>query len=129
MEFFRFYAVEFDYENWVVSVRTGRILSKTEKGWNIGRKTVYKYNPNMHNVNPSALNSNSMHLADHLNIINRDNFLFCVEDPFETTHNLGRVADKDSLKVIQFEFRRAYRLCMQRGTTDLQQLCSPYLEA
>lgn len=35
--FFRHYAVEFDYEEQVVSVRHGRYLDKREKGWNTGR--------------------------------------------------------------------------------------------
>lgn len=35
--FFRRYAVEFNYEEQVVSVRYGRYLDKREKGWHIGR--------------------------------------------------------------------------------------------
>lgn len=35
--FFRRYAIEFDYDDQVVSVRHGRYLNKREKGWHIGR--------------------------------------------------------------------------------------------
>ncbi|KAI8140485.1 hypothetical protein BJV82DRAFT_715697 [Fennellomyces sp. T-0311] len=35
--FFRRFAHEFDYEDQVVSVRTGRYLTKAEKEWNVGR--------------------------------------------------------------------------------------------
>ncbi|ORZ11120.1 hypothetical protein BCR42DRAFT_421621 [Absidia repens] len=35
--FFRRYAIEFDYDDQVISVRHGRYLSKREKGWHIGR--------------------------------------------------------------------------------------------
>ncbi|RUO96719.1 hypothetical protein BC936DRAFT_141565 [Jimgerdemannia flammicorona] len=35
--FFRRYAIEFDYEHHVVSVRQGRYLTKEEKGWDQGR--------------------------------------------------------------------------------------------
>ncbi|RKP10046.1 hypothetical protein THASP1DRAFT_6980, partial [Thamnocephalis sphaerospora] len=35
--FFKYYALTFDYEHDVVSVRLGRCLSKEEKGWHTGR--------------------------------------------------------------------------------------------
>ncbi|KAI8062129.1 hypothetical protein BC940DRAFT_309599 [Gongronella butleri] len=35
--FFRRYALEFDYDDQVISVRHGRYLTKREKGWHIGR--------------------------------------------------------------------------------------------
>ncbi|ORY93795.1 hypothetical protein BCR43DRAFT_461104 [Syncephalastrum racemosum] len=38
--FFRRYAVEFDYEDQVVSVRHGRYLTKLEKGWHVGRNRL-----------------------------------------------------------------------------------------
>lgn len=34
--FFRKFAYEFDYETQVISVRSGRIMTKAEKGWNKG---------------------------------------------------------------------------------------------
>lgn len=35
-QFFRFYAHEFDYDNHVLSLRLGKLLTKTEKNWHIG---------------------------------------------------------------------------------------------
>lgn len=38
--FFRRYAIEFDYDNQVISVRQGRYLTKAEKGWDTGRNKI-----------------------------------------------------------------------------------------
>ncbi|KAI8069100.1 uncharacterized protein B0P05DRAFT_551557, partial [Gilbertella persicaria] len=38
--FFRRYAIEFDYDEQVISVRHGRYLSKHEKGWDTGRNKM-----------------------------------------------------------------------------------------
>eukprot|EP00027_Filamoeba_sp_ATCC50430_P006967 CAMPEP_0168558782 /NCGR_PEP_ID=MMETSP0413-20121227/10162_1 /TAXON_ID=136452 /ORGANISM="Filamoeba nolandi, Strain NC-AS-23-1" /LENGTH=500 /DNA_ID=CAMNT_0008589943 /DNA_START=213 /DNA_END=1715 /DNA_ORIENTATION=- len=92
--FFRFYAVDFDWENQVVSVRTGKCISKFEKNWNIKAENT------------------------------RDNYFLTIEDPFEVTHNLGRVVDKDNLKVIQYEFMRAHQLVCSNA--DLSVICEPY---
>ncbi|KAK4119334.1 hypothetical protein N657DRAFT_581893 [Parathielavia appendiculata] len=35
-QFFRFYAHEFDYDKYALSIRTGKLLTKTEKKWHIG---------------------------------------------------------------------------------------------
>lgn len=35
-QFFRFYAHEFDYDKCALSIRTGKLLTKTEKKWHIG---------------------------------------------------------------------------------------------
>ncbi|CCC07664.1 unnamed protein product [Sordaria macrospora k-hell] len=35
-KFFRFYAHEFDYDKYALSIRTGKLLSKVEKRWHIG---------------------------------------------------------------------------------------------
>ncbi|KAL2016174.1 hypothetical protein VTK56DRAFT_4092 [Thermocarpiscus australiensis] len=35
-QFFRFYAHEFDYDKYALSIRLGRLLTKTEKKWHIG---------------------------------------------------------------------------------------------
>ncbi|KAJ7962259.1 UTP:RNA uridylyltransferase 1-like [Quillaja saponaria] len=39
--------------------------------------------------------------------IGNDRHLICIEDPFETSHDLGRVVDKYSIKVLREEFERA----------------------
>ncbi|KAI9641640.1 hypothetical protein NHQ30_009494 [Ciborinia camelliae] len=39
-QFFRFYGHEFDYDKQVVSVRSGKQISKQEKGWSIGTNNM-----------------------------------------------------------------------------------------
>lgn len=39
--FFRFYAHEFDYDKSVLSIRLGRVLTKTEKKWHIGSNNAF----------------------------------------------------------------------------------------
>jgi len=48
--------------------------------------------------------------------VQRDNMLLCIEDPFETTHNLGRLVDKDGLHAITSELRRACMLLRNEGS-------------
>ncbi|KAF3787026.1 UTP-RNA uridylyltransferase 1 [Nymphaea thermarum] len=74
-EFFHYWAYTHDYKHSVISVRTGGILSKSEKDWT--RR------------------------------IGNDRHLICIEDPFEVSHDLGRVVDKYSIKVLRDEFQRA----------------------
>lgn len=78
--FYKYYACEFDWDNSVVSIRVGRHLTKVEKQWN--------------EKDPE----------------NRDNFLIAIEDPFELSHNLGRLVDLENLDIIKYEFQRAYKL-------------------
>lgn len=39
-QFFRFYAHEFDYDKWVLSVRLGKMISKTEKKWHLAMNNM-----------------------------------------------------------------------------------------
>lgn len=43
----------------------------------------------------------------------RDRHLFCIEDPFELTHDLGRIADRYTLQSMRDEFKRAYGLLLK----------------
>lgn len=92
--FFRFYACEFDYEGLVISIRTGRYLTKSEKQW------------------------------DKKSDDPRENFLLTIEDPFEITHNLGRVVDAAGLKIIQEEFERAFKMIC--NNEPLSAVCKKY---
>lgn len=77
-QFFRFYAHEFDYDKHVLSVRLGRIMTKSDKKWNY------------------AMNNQ-----------------LCVEEPFNTTRNLGNTADEYSFRGLHLELRRAFDLISQ----------------
>ncbi|OAA70345.1 PAP/25A-associated-like protein [Cordyceps fumosorosea ARSEF 2679] len=77
-QFFRFYAHEFDYDKHVLSVRLGRLLTKSDKKWN------YSLNNQL-----------------------------CVEEPFNTSRNLGNTADEFSFRGLHLELRRAFDLISQ----------------
>lgn len=88
-QFFRFYAHEFDYDKHVLSVRFGKLVTKTEKKWNY------------------ALNNQ-----------------LCVEEPFNTSRNLGNTADEYSFRGLHMELRRAFDLVSQG---KLQEACEQFV--
>ncbi|KAF9117098.1 hypothetical protein BGX27_003560 [Mortierella sp. AM989] len=90
--FFRRFAIEFDYDNYVISVREGCYLTKESKGWNIPGKQ-YK--------------------------------LLCVEEPFDTSRNLGNSADMISCKGLKEEFKRALETLYQK--VSLNECCAQYV--
>ncbi|QIX00836.1 hypothetical protein AMS68_006353 [Peltaster fructicola] len=93
--FFRFYAYEFEYSKYVVSVKEGEELSRTEKGWD----------------NP------------------RDNkearCRLCVEEPFNTSRNLGNSADDYAWSGIHGEIRRAFDLLAD--DLQLEKCCEKFI--
>jgi terminal uridylyltransferase len=88
--FFRYYAVNtggFFWTRDVLSLRTsGGLVSKQEKGWT-GAKTEVGENKEV-----------------------RHRYLFAIEDPFETTHNVARTVTHNGIVAIRDEFRRAWRI-------------------
>ena len=85
----------FNYRDDVVSIREGRARTKVDKEWTASSNT------------------------------RRDRFWLCIEDPFELSHNLGRVADRDSLYTMRGEFMRAFR-AMKDGNLD--SACEKFVE-
>lgn len=73
-EFFRYYGHDINYEQNVISVREGKLISKEGKGW-------------------------------HFSVNNR----LCVEEPFNTSRNLGNTADDTSFRGLHMELRRAFQ--------------------
>ncbi|KAK4744679.1 hypothetical protein SAY87_010991 [Trapa incisa] len=57
--------------------------------------------------------------------VGNDRHLICIEDPFDTKHDLGRVVDKFSIKVLREEFERAAEI-MQHDPTPWITLFEPY---
>ncbi|KAI0489009.1 hypothetical protein KFK09_028850 [Dendrobium nobile] len=92
--FFQYWAYCHDYTNDVISVRTGRIISKQEKDWT--RR------------------------------IGNDRHLICIEDPFQVSHDLGRVVDKFSIKILREEFERAADI-LQYNSNPSVTLFEPYI--
>ncbi|KAG5021993.1 hypothetical protein JHK82_017870 [Glycine max] len=58
--------------------------------------------------------------------IGNDRHLICIEDPFEISHDLGRVVDKHSIKVLREEFERAAEI-MQNDPNPCIKLFEPYV--
>ncbi|KAE7997172.1 hypothetical protein FH972_001828 [Carpinus fangiana] len=60
--------------------------------------------------------------------IGNDRHLICIEDPFEVSHDLGRVVDKYSIKVLREEFERAAGI-MQYDPNPCVKLFEPYVHS
>ncbi|KAK8948256.1 hypothetical protein KSP40_PGU011234 [Platanthera guangdongensis] len=58
--------------------------------------------------------------------IGNDRHLICIEDPFEVSHDLGRVVDKFSIKILREEFERAANI-LQYDPSPTVTLFQPYL--
>ena len=82
-----------------LSLRTiGGIISKEAKGWT-GAKTD--------TVDLSGPGSQTKEI--------RQRYLFAIEDPFETDHNIARTVVHNGIVAIRDEFRRAHRLIQNAG--------------
>ncbi|XP_050237655.1 UTP:RNA uridylyltransferase 1 [Mercurialis annua] len=68
----------------------------------------------------------SKHEKDWTRRVGNDRHLICIEDPFETSHDLGRVVDKYSIKVLREEFERAANI-MQYDPNPCVALFEPYV--
>ena len=69
---------------------------------------------------------NSKHEKDWTRRVGNDRHLICIEDPFEITHDLGRVVDKYSIRVLREEFERAAKI-MQYHSEPWVTLFEPYI--
>uniref|UniRef100_A0A6V7QUA9 RNA uridylyltransferase n=1 Tax=Ananas comosus var. bracteatus TaxID=296719 RepID=A0A6V7QUA9_ANACO len=58
--------------------------------------------------------------------IGNDRHLICIEDPLEITHDLGRVVDKFSIKILREEFERAANI-LQYDPKPTVTLFEPYV--
>eukprot|EP00249_Psilotum_nudum_P023008 c28723_g1_i1 orf=67-3261(+) len=58
--------------------------------------------------------------------IGNERHLICIEDPFEITHDLGRVVDKHSICVLREEFQRAAKI-LHHDSTPCANLFEPYV--
>ncbi|KAG2549634.1 hypothetical protein PVAP13_9KG275900 [Panicum virgatum] len=92
--FFHYWAYEHDYTRDVISICTGRIISKERKDWT--RR------------------------------VGNDRHLICIEDPFELSHDLGRVVDKFTIKILREEFERAANI-LQFDPNPSVTLFEPYV--
>eukprot|EP00049_Salpingoeca_infusionum_P026440 m.25696 g.25696 ORF g.25696 m.25696 type:complete len:732 (-) comp8750_c1_seq1:761-2956(-) len=88
VEFFRYYAHQFNYREHVISVQWGRVLTKAEKSW------TTRFNGR------------------------RERFYWCIEDPFDINLNLGRICDKENLYDVRGEFMRGHEILMDYSDID-----------
>ncbi|KAI4202148.1 MAG: hypothetical protein LQ350_002815 [Teloschistes chrysophthalmus] len=106
--FFHYYAVNvngFSWSNDVLSLRTpGGILSKQQKGWVSAKTTV---------VDPVHEGQKAQEI--------RHRYLFAIEDPFETEHNIARTVVHNGIVAIRDEFRRAQRLIHAAGNGNTKE--------
>ncbi|KAL0373596.1 UNVERIFIED_CONTAM: UTP:RNA uridylyltransferase 1 [Sesamum radiatum] len=58
--------------------------------------------------------------------VGNDRHLICIEDPFDVSHDLGRVVDKYSIRVLREEFERAAEI-MQNDPNPFGALFEPYI--
>ncbi|KAF2769584.1 PAP/OAS1 substrate-binding domain-containing protein, partial [Teratosphaeria nubilosa] len=96
-DFFRYFSSQGGYPqfHWmqdVLSLRTpGGLLRKEEKGW-------------VKAITEDGEGKKVQH-----------RYLFCIEDPFETSHNVARTVTHQGIVAIRDEFRRAYRILRAVG--------------
>lgn len=65
-------------------------------------------------------------MKDWTRRIGNDRHLICIEDPFEIEHDLGRVVDKFSIKILREEFERAADI-LQFDPNPCVTLFEPYI--
>jgi len=104
----------FDWSRDVLSLRTpGGILKKEQKGWT-GAKSVkeVKTVAAPPGTGPSAAKQNLVHGLPAMQEVKevRHRYLFAIEDPFETEHNVARTVTHTGIVAIRDEFRRAWRI-------------------
>eukprot|EP00897_Mesotaenium_endlicherianum_P002966 jgi/Mesen1/2698/ME000167S01843 len=58
--------------------------------------------------------------------VGNERHLICIEDPFEITHDLGRVVDRNSIRVLKEEFHRAAKI-MRHDPDPASALFDPYI--
>ena len=106
--FYQYFAVVSGGFSWgtdVLSLRTpGGILSKKQKDW-VAAKTVV--------LEPVAEGQKGQEV--------RQRYLFAIEDPFETNHNIARTVVHNGIVAIRDEFRRANRLIHEAGNGKISE--------
>ncbi|KAI4184695.1 MAG: hypothetical protein LQ348_004512 [Seirophora lacunosa] len=104
--FFQYFATPSGGFSWsmeVLSLRTpGGILTKQQKQW-IAAKTEV--------LDPVKAGEKGQEV--------RQRYLFAIEDPFETNHNIARTVVHNGIVAIRDEFRRAHRLIQQAANAKV----------
>lgn len=118
----------FDWGRDALSLRTqGGLVSKQSKGWT-GAKTIYEVQGGNGGAGPTVdpagtSTSNGLKAPADTEVTStkptskgddvkevRLRYLFAIEDPFETDHNVARTVTHNGIVAIRDEFRRAWRI-------------------
>ncbi|KAF9907313.1 hypothetical protein EC991_011135 [Linnemannia zychae] len=138
-EFFRYYASEFRYANHVVSIRSGGLLTKEAKEWTKDHtqppqqqhQQQPQQQPQQQQQAPAPTpeateedteQAQATPAVDSKPVV-KNRYLFCIEDPFELDHNVGRPVDRYSLFTIRGEFMRAAKILSRKGDGIISRLC------
>lgn len=130
----------FEWGREVLSLRTpDGIITKQEKGWVGARTTIQVMTKGHSNAEPNAASGTSkddisenldapqaekqrkMSIEPEVKEI-RHRYLFAIEDPFETTHNVARTVTHNGIVSIRDEFRRAWRIIRNVGDRNKEEL-------
>ena len=151
--FFRRYTREFDFVKGVCSVRTGSFLTKKDKNWTTKeagvRSLLWQAACVFETVSrPQSPRKHHCHVSRHCYVsfavaspraftlrrplswlsavycLQVRGHLFCIEDPFELSHDLGRVIGRDTLNDVRSELDRASQLLLDERPLDV--LCEAY---
>jgi hypothetical protein len=99
--FFRHYALDFDYNSHVVSVRHGRFLEKREKGWDQDVQRLCRFLCVEEPFNPQRNLANSADLLAVLGL--RDEFRRAV-DILSATGDVGAVFERYSTSALKMQY-------------------------
>ncbi|KAI1317217.1 hypothetical protein EDD11_008809 [Mortierella claussenii] len=123
-EFFRYFASEFRYASHVVSIRSGGLMTKEAKEWTKDHTQPQQQSqvPLPAPTETTTPQTDAQHAVDAKPIV-KNRYLFCIEDPFELDHNVGRPVDRYSLFTIRGEFMRAAKILSRNGDGAITRLC------
>ncbi|KAF9191202.1 hypothetical protein BGZ51_007653 [Haplosporangium sp. Z 767] len=125
-EFFRYYASEFRYANQVVSIRSGGLMTKEAKEWSKEHTQTHQqqsFQTQQQQQSEDTAQTQIPSPSDGKPIV-KNRYLYCIEDPFELDHNVGRPVDRYSLFTIRGEFMRAAKILSRNGEGAISRLCT-----
>jgi DNA polymerase sigma len=116
--FFRYYAHEFCWAEHVVTVRSGGVQRKKEKDW-LEPDDQEELDTEADAEERGGRDGDEEGGAVERRSKKRDHFLVAIEDPFEVSHNLGRVVDRGGFETLRYEFARCYHLLASSAPLEL----------
>eukprot|EP00762_Andalucia_godoyi_P005013 ANDGO_01471.mRNA.1 UTP:RNA uridylyltransferase 1 len=111
--FFKFFAHEFEYRTSVLTLRyPGGVISKDERGW---PPSATAFHGKHRKLIMSSNEDGDIEMRFVAAKVRPDNYYFCIEDPIEIDHNLGRMVSVGRLKRIRGDFMRACEILRRYG--------------